>query len=133
MAYCSNCGNFLEEGSNFCDQCGKQVKQQENSGYTQGYSYNPPKKARISDAIISMVFAILALEMSLTCWIPFFCFPFTALCIVFICVAKSKRNSYLEAAIEDNGFTKTAAICSTIAIPLTAFLGFIGFVISITA
>ena len=125
MAYCSNCGNFLEEGSNFCDQCGKNVNPAQNNVGNGGAFYNPPKKASIADAVVSMVLAILALELSLLCWIPIFAFPFTALSIVFICVSKGKRNTYLSLADEENGFTKTAAICSTIAIPLTAFFGFI--------
>lgn len=132
MAYCSNCGNFLEEGSNFCDQCGKNVNPAQNNVGNGGAFYNPPKKASIADAVVSMVLAILALELSLLCWIPIFAFPFTALCIVFICVSRGKRNTYLSLADEENGFTKTAIICSTIAIPLTAFFGFIGIALTLS-
>ena len=49
MAYCSNCGNFLEEGSNFCDQCGKAVKQTQGNTSYQNSTSVPPKKASISE------------------------------------------------------------------------------------
>lgn len=132
MAYCSNCGNFLEEGSNFCDQCGKAVKQTQGNTSYQNSTSVPPKKASISDAVVAMVFSILALELSICCFFPVVCIPFIGLSIAFICFSKTKRNRYLECAVEENGFTKAANICSTIAIPLTAFFGFIGFMLTIT-
>ena len=133
MAYCSNCGNLLEEGSNFCDQCGKKLNHEQDGG-AQNNAQNcgaycpPPRKATLADSIISMVLAILAMELSIFCFIPVVSIPFTGCCVALICVSRSKRTTYINMAIEENGFTKAANVCSIVAIPLTAFLGFIGLV-----
>lgn len=132
MAYCSNCGNLLEEGSNFCDQCGKAIRSHENTSYQSNNFSAPPQKAKLADAIVSMIFAIISMELSIFCFFPIFCIPFIGLCVAFICISRAKRTAYINLAVEENGFTKAANICSIVAIPLTAFFGFMGFIFTLT-
>ncbi len=134
MAYCTNCGHRLEEGARFCGQCGRQSVYEEsaqpayNNVYTAQQSQSKPS---IGSSIVSMVFAILALEMSIFCYIPVVFFIFTAISVAFVCVARGQRNQYINLAGKENIFTKVANICSIIAIPTTAIFSFIGFAITI--
>lgn len=41
MAYCGNCGNFVEEGSSFCGHCG-QVVRNDSAEHTQSTPNTPP-------------------------------------------------------------------------------------------
>ncbi|MGP1378668.1 MAG: zinc-ribbon domain-containing protein [Prevotella veroralis] len=49
MAYCKNCGSPLNEGSEFCSQCGTPQHQDDNESYTEQSRkdklFNVPKKA----------------------------------------------------------------------------------------
>ena len=49
MAYCKNCGSPLNEGSEFCSQCGTPQHQDDNESYTEqsrkDKPFNVPKKA----------------------------------------------------------------------------------------
>lgn len=45
MAYCGNCGNFVEEGSSFCGHCG-QVVRNDSAEHTQSTQNTPPFEAK---------------------------------------------------------------------------------------
>lgn len=131
MAYCTNCGNQLPEDASFCISCGTEVG---GAPQNAGYKYaRPAEKKEVSKgpAVSAMVFSIVSLITSIFCYIPVVFFIFAIISFIFIAVARSNRNSYVRMAGEENGFTRTANICTIVAIPLTIFFTILGIALTV--
>ena len=75
MAFCTNCGNKLEDGASFCTGCGAKVGAQNESTGTQNY-YQPPKRQEsgegvygIGGAITSAILSFVGLIFSIVTYI----------------------------------------------------------------
>ena len=75
MAFCTNCGNKLEDGASFCTGCGAKVGAQNESTATQNY-YQPPKQQEsgegvygIGGAITSAILSFVGLIFSIVTYI----------------------------------------------------------------
>lgn len=132
MAYCTKCGNQLPEDASFCISCGTAAANAEPQNV--GYKYARPaekKEVSKSPAVSAMVFSIVSLITSIFCYIPVVFFVFSVISFIFIVVARSNRTSYVRLAEEENGFTRTANICTIVAIPLTIFFTILGIVLTV--
>ncbi len=137
MAFCTHCGNNVNDTDKFCGSCGAsvntsaQAQPQAPQYQTQQAYYNPqpqPQNVSKKDSIMSLIFGGLSIFFGIFSMYPFFIFLVPA--IICTSIAKRKRNSYVAQAGCDNGFSKAGRILSTIAIPVTIFFGIIGLIIS---
>lgn len=149
MAFCRNCGNQLADGALFCNKCGTKVAAAPQASSAQPASAQPVNQQYSYDnasayvstndaaaqnkgkAIISLIFGIVALLFAILSWYPFACFFFFPAAIVFLCIAKAKRNAYIRNVGQDNGMAKAGNICATIAIPVGIVMFIIGFYVSV--
>ena len=123
MAFCTFCGGQVDEKAQFCGNCGAKIAKEEPqftpTYQTQTYETVKPAVSK-KNSIFSLVFGVVSVFCAVFSWYPFFILTVPA--IIFLCLAKSKRNKYVEEAGEENGFAKAGRILSTVAIPLTAVL-----------
>ena len=129
MAFCSNCGNQIDDSAVFCNSCGARQTQQAQAVPQQAYTYNQaPSYApqygngnvKKSSSMISLIFGIVALSSAFMCIYSIITslFCFLPISIVFLCISKAKRKQHVQAAGCDNGMTRAGNILSTIAIPV---------------
>ena len=131
MAFCSSCGNQIDDNAVFCNSCGARQSQQAAPSYApqQAYTYNQaPSYApqygngnvKKSSSMISLIFGIVALSSAFLCIYSIITslFMFLPVSIVFLCISKAKRKQHVQAAGSDNGMTRAGNILSTIAIPV---------------
>lgn len=134
MGFCHKCGNNVNDNHAFCHECGEPVKKPEGRTYEQyenmNYgAYTPTKAPSKKNAVLSLVFAIIALEVGSLCsfmpYFVFFCLPISALFIVLSFVNRSK---HLKENVVDNGLTKVSKILVILAIVLTALSALAGLI-----
>lgn len=129
MAFCSNCGNQIDDSAVFCNGCGARQTQQTQAVPQQSYTYNQAPaytqqyatgEVKKSSSMISLIFGIVALSSAFLCIYSIITslFCFLPISIVFLCISKAKRKQHVQAAGSDNGMTKAGNILSTIAIPV---------------
>lgn len=135
MAYCSHCGNFIDDNAQFCGSCGAKKESTQQSYQTfqqpqQTYTYtSQPQQVSKKSSILSLVFGALSLFFGI-CSFYIMMFGvgiiFLIPAIVFIIISKKQRNNYVSQAGKDNGFSRAGKILSTIAIPVTIIFALIG-------
>ena len=135
MAYCSHCGNFVNDDAQFCGSCGAKQESTQQRYQTfqqpqQTYTYTQqPQQVSKKSSILSLVFGALSLFFGIfSVYIMIYGVGIIFLipAIIFIIIAKKQRNNYVSQAGADNGFSRAGGILSTIAIPVTIVFALIG-------
>ncbi len=134
MAFCRYCGNSVKEEDRFCNNCGARVEvenvQSNEQEYTSTYT-EPVKEVSKRNSILSMIFSIVGISLSVFSIYPIIGFMFAIPSIIFTAVAKGKRNSYVREAGQDNGFSRAGSIVSTVAIPLIIVFSIFGLLLTV--
>ena len=129
MAYCTNCGNRIEEGSLYCSRCGSRVfgsQDQQNYAPTLDHLFERTVVSR-KNAIIAFVLAIVGLEASACAIFPYACFIFYPACLVLSIISIKKANQFRAEGGSSSFATlgRIAAIATIVVSSLCFILGVI--------